>query len=209
MLGVINANADTPIATQIQLAREADYMVLPGQQAPDEAQLASLSALAAPATSTVTETMSMPMTMTGSAPSSSMSSVMANLRDKANHQGLSSGVVAGIAVGVAAAAFIIIGVLFLLYRNRKLQRKLERERANAQAAGSSGQSMVGPTTYYQEPYPRNSHSGYPPYPTKPFDRTAVTQSWHGDETGGRMSPPPAPFSFNGEQYVAVPAREYK
>ena len=54
MVGVIHDNGSTSITTQIKLAKESDYMLLPGESFPSEAE-SSVAALASTATATVTE----------------------------------------------------------------------------------------------------------------------------------------------------------
>lgn len=218
MLGVINANAETPLTTQIKLARNSQYMLTPGEEAPNEAQLASLSAAAQTATATIT--------VSDSSPTATASGAAAGNTSGSSHSSsLSSGAVAGIAIGTAAAALIVAGLIFLVRRNHLLERKLHDERTKSQYGGPPGPDMAipSPATY-------KNHSsfgagggqmlaGYVPYrdlnrnsrdPNNPFDSVVTTESWRDDEFGaGRMSAPPAAFSFNGEQYVAVPAREYQ
>ena len=210
MLGVINVIAETPLATQIELAREADYMLLPGEEAPTEAQEASLSALAHSATATLTET----VTAATSAPTQSQTS-SATL----SHRGLSGGAVAGVAIGAVAATLIIVGLLLLMRRNRSLRHKLERARASSKPAGSSGPSMVSPVHWNDGDgrgrdgqylsYPSHQgHNRFSREPDPPTNPPAMAENPRPDDLAGRLSPP-AQFSFNGEQYVAVPARDYQ
>ena len=100
MLGVINANADTNLTKQIELAKESRYM-LEYDETMSPAESASITALAA-------VVLAVP---------------------KAASSGLAAGAIAGIAIG-AAAALVLIGILlFCLRRNKKLKKQLKTQSA--------------------------------------------------------------------------------
>lgn len=210
MLGVINANAETSLATQLELARAADYMLLPGQEAPDEAQLVSLSVAAYTATATITQTKS---------PTESNSAVPNSSQSPNGHHRLSGEAVAGVAVGTAFAVLTIVAVLWLLYRNRRLQRKLNHTRHSRSITEYVGRpSMVDGAAHDQNTFPRNSqfsdhdarHEYYSRNAFEPADPTTVIRSWGPGEAEVRTSSAiPASITVNGERYVAVPVREHR
>lgn len=77
------------------------------------------------------------------------------------------------------------------------------EMMNSPATYNNHNSFEGPNGPMYVSYRdlnRNSRD-----PNKPFDSVVTTESWREDE---RRSAPMG-FSFNGEQYVAVPARDYQ
>ncbi|KAL9534410.1 hypothetical protein SMMN14_02359 [Sphaerulina musiva] len=96
MLGAINANADTNLTKQIELAKESRYM-LEYDETMSPAESASISALAA--------------------------SVLAS--PKKASSGLTAGSIAGIAIGVGAALMLIGILLFCLRRNKSLEQRLK------------------------------------------------------------------------------------
>ena len=147
MVGVINANSSTSISTQISLARQSDYMLLPGEPFPDEAQQASLSALAHTAT-----TATISVTVTKEQETGYSSSYPAGHHDNnehydesSEHSGLSKGAVAGIAVGAAVGALAAAGLFFLMCRTRKLKQKLDNERVAAH--GRPDPNLVSPASF--------------------------------------------------------------
>lgn len=148
MVGGINLNASTPISNQIGLARQADYMLLPGEPFPSEAEQASLASLAAKAT-----TATFTVTATGGGHSHS-GSAGAYSGDKHydEESGLSTGATAGIAVGAAVVALAGAGLLLLLLRTRKLKKKLDAQaNANAAAGGNVPNNPNAPPGGLQSP----------------------------------------------------------
>lgn len=96
MLGAINANADTNLTKQIELAKKSRYM-LEYDETMSPAESASISALAA--------------------------SVLAS--PKKASSGLTAGSIAGIAIGVGAILMLIGILLFCLRRNKSLEQRLK------------------------------------------------------------------------------------
>ena len=196
MLGGINLNASTSLATQLKLARQADYMLLPGEPFPSEEKYASMSKLAHTATvvSTVTAT------PTQAAPVSS-----AAADDHEDHSaGLSTGAVAGIAVGAAGAALIAAALIFLLCRTRSLKRKLEKQKAEAQPPiqpDPNVQSSTGYGNYYEQVRHPSQLPPYRPYPNgEPYSQDVNKDTWQVDQVPTRtMSPPMQQQQYTGSQ----------
>lgn len=188
MVGAINANGSTSLATQIRLAHEADYMLLPGQQFPSEAVEASLSALAHSATITTT-------TEVVTKPSSSTTPPRPSQPADRSSGGLSSGAVAGIAVGAAIVALVVAALFFLMCRTRSLKRKLELKSAASgvpptwQQPGSPGAPSPYAPGFYD---PNRQSSQLPPY--RPYhhlerpdmNKTSRVESWSVDAVGNPM-----------------------
>lgn len=133
MVGVINANASTSISTQIALAREASYQLIPGEPFPNEAQQASLASLAHTAT-----TATLTVTATG-AGSSESGEYAGDSHEHHGSAGLSSGAIAGIAVGAAVAGIVVAALAFLLCRTRALKKKLDEKNQQQQQAPTAQQ----------------------------------------------------------------------
>lgn len=201
MVGAINANGSTSLATQIRLAHEADYMLLPGQQFPSEAVEASLSALAHSATITTTTQL-----VTKSAtPSKSPTAAPTPDNDSG---ALSSGAVAGIAVGAAVVALVVAALFFLICRTRKLKRKLELKTA-ASRVPSTWEQPGSPAAPYTGAYydPNRHNSQLPPY--RPYhhlerpdmNKASRVESWQVDSAG---NPIPVPATTYIEGYHSPP-----
>ena len=156
MVGVINANANTSLVTQIELAREEDYMLLPGEPFPNEQVEASLSRLAHSATMTTQI-----FTATASSQSST-SNASGSASEKTSN--LSSGAVAGVAIGAAILALVLAALFFLMRRTRSLKRKLELKNA-----ASKDENWAESATFSTRPTsrvnnnPTRQNSQLPPY----------------------------------------------
>lgn len=164
MVGVINANASTPISNQIGLAREADYMLLPGEPFPNEAQQASMASLAATAT-----TATFTITATPAEESGEYNEYGSDgdhyEEDHHESHGLSTGATAGIAVGSAIGAVAAVGLIWLMLRTRSLKKRLDAQQAqqNPQAPGPmSPMAQYGPGGNFAAHQSRHM-SGLPPY----------------------------------------------
>jgi hypothetical protein len=101
---LILQNATTSLAIQKQLAKDASYMLQPGQYFPPEAS-ASISLLGASATS---DPVSHPTSTTSATPT-----------PVSSHSGLSSGAIAGVAVCAAAVFVLAAALFFFIGRSRK------------------------------------------------------------------------------------------
>lgn len=117
MVGVINANGSTDITKQIALAKEADYMLLPGEPFPDEA-IHSMSSMAATLT---TATVTAGATANNAAEASASASIPPHDHPSS---GLSGGAIAGIVVGAVAGLAILAALFFLLGRTKSLKDRL-------------------------------------------------------------------------------------
>ena len=187
MVGGINLNATTPLSNQIGLAREADYMLLPGEPFPNEQQQASMASLAATAT-----TATFTVTSTPSDGSGQYGGSYNDGHDDNHHAeggaGLSSGAIAGIAVGAAVGAAAAVGLIWLLLRTRKLKKRLDQQQIQ------SNQPPMGPQS------PMYGHGGYPPHQSRQVSGLPPYQS---HAVGADMYKPP-----DHEGYAAsdVPSR---
>ena len=130
--------ATQSIATQIRLARQADYMLLPGQGFPSEQAQESMASLAQTATRVETTVVTAtPTNSPSSTPSQSKSS-----------SGISGGTVAGIAVGAAVVALIIAGLFYFMRRTRRLKQKLDISEASVgRAQRPDHPDMTSPAKY--------------------------------------------------------------
>jgi plastocyanin len=145
MLGAINPIAETPVLTQMALAKEADYQRLPGQDLPQEAFL-SLSSLAQSAT-TVTVTAgqtSMPVSTTSAAAAST--STTAATAPVPSHSGLTTGAIAGIAVGGVIILALAAGLFYFFGRSKTLKEQVRasQQREDGRAAQSRHASGLPP-----------------------------------------------------------------
>ena len=204
MLGVINPNSSESLQTQKDLAKQADYMLLPGEQFPTEKEQMSLSKLAHTATETQTVT-------TGATPAPAASSIAPHPHpddddDDGGSSGLSTGAVTGIAVGAAVVALVVVALFILMRRTKKLKKKLEDEKASTAARHRSEANPMSPNLYGNYYDQNRPHSHLPPYqqhqtadaymhdPNKP-------EGWNGQQSPGRTMSPPVP----GQQYMGVPS----
>ncbi len=134
MVGVINANSSTSISTQIALARQADFQLLPGEPFPNEAQQASMASLAQTAT-TATLTVTATAAFTSEA-YNEYGSGGDNDGDPYDHDhdssGLSTGAIAGIAVGAGIGGIAAAALFFLWCRPRSLKKQLDNQQATSQ-----------------------------------------------------------------------------
>ena len=208
MVGVINANDSTPISNQIGLAREADFMLLPGEKWPTEAQQASMASLAATATTatfTVTET---PNEAGEYYPSSSADGSHGHLDEHSND--LSTGAVAGIAVGSVVVALAGVGLLLLMLRTRKLKKRLDEQQAAQNQQNQQGPPLQGPMAAYPHasPWPTQQRqmSQLPPYQSHDAgaDMYKHPDSDLYDVPSRSMSPlqQGSPYSAQGQQFMA-------
>lgn len=185
MVGAINANASTDVATQISLAKSADYMLLPGEPFPDEA-INSMSSMAEAATTA---------TVTASAGNSGAQASSSSAASPEHHSsgggGLSGGVIAGIVIGAVAGIAILAALFFLLGRTKSMRKRLdEREKHDRTTSTMGPPSWMPPNQQYFNPNTPHASAQLPPYghpdhgfyEQKPPDETASLAS-------GPMSPP--------------------
>ncbi|KAK0347855.1 hypothetical protein LTR87_000914 [Friedmanniomyces endolithicus] len=146
MVGVISPDSNTSLNTQIELSRQANYMLEPGQAVPQDAlqSMSSLAATATTATVTVSVTGSAPTaTPTTSSTSTPTPTVTATPAPSSSFSSLSPGVFAGIVVGgvVVLVAFAALLLKFCRTNTSKAERKRLRDssapqmRDNAETAG--------------------------------------------------------------------------
>ena len=201
MVGGINLNASTSIATQISLARQADYMLLPGDPFPSESQEHSMSVLAATATETVVivKSTTKVISETGYAPSAYPSGDHGQHDGSHGHDsGLSTGAIAGIAVGAGVVVIAVLAGLFLLMRRtRNLKRDMDRQQATAQVQGRPDPNVSSPAAYGQPgAWGQQAHmSQLPPYQQyQSFDQAQKDTYYEGsvaakyDTSSRSMSP---------------------
>ncbi|KAK1060121.1 hypothetical protein LTR74_012140 [Friedmanniomyces endolithicus] len=146
MVGVINPDSNTSLNTQIELSRQANYMLEPGQAVPQDAlqSMSSLAATATTATVAVSFTGSAPTaTPTTSSTSTPTPTVTATPALSSSFSSLSPGVIAGIVIGgvVVLVAFAALLLKFCRTNTSKAERKRLRDssapqmRDNAEMAG--------------------------------------------------------------------------
>ncbi|KIW75170.1 hypothetical protein Z517_11942 [Fonsecaea pedrosoi CBS 271.37] len=202
MVGVINPNSSTSIQAQKQYAADSSFMLLPGENWPDEEDpfaTTSTSTATATATSTVT---------TSTASSTSASTAGATTTPAASgsgHSGLSTGAIAGIAVGGAAAVIAAAVILYLCGRRSKSKK-------NKEEAG--GASLPGPSTPAMGPM--NSPPAYIP-PANNYGYMSPTQKHMSvstmpatDAFGNAIPAPgayPSPYSQTFPQGYPAPPQQ--
>nr|OQO23917.1 hypothetical protein B0A51_07307 [Rachicladosporium sp. CCFEE 5018] len=125
MLGAINPVAETPLLTQMALAKEADYSLLPGQALPDSA-LSSLSALAQTAT-TVTVTASHTSAAATTA-AAAATTTAATAAASSSHSALSAGAIAGIAIAGVVVLALAAGLFYFFGRSKTLKEQVQQAR---------------------------------------------------------------------------------
>lgn len=185
MVGAINANGSTDLSKQISLAKEADFLLLPGEPWPDESMqsMSSMAQSATTATATVTET------PTSQAPAQATTSA----DQSGGHQtSLSGGAIAGIVVGAVAGIAILAALFFLLGRTKSMKKRLEEREQHDRVTSTMGppswmpanQAYFNPNTPHQSaqlpPYGHPDHHGV--YEQKPPDETTSLAS-------GPLTPP--------------------
>ncbi|KAK3617018.1 hypothetical protein LTR56_025562 [Elasticomyces elasticus] len=221
MVGVINPNASTSLNTQIELSRQADYMLLPGQAVPEDAMqsMSSLAATATTATVTVTATNSVPTsessqylyatTSSSVAPSSTaVDDPPVNLHSSA----LSPGAIAGIAIGAVAVAAIAAALFFFLGRTKTMKDELNRLRGRSDTPGRDGGEAAAFMAAHSDGEKEDHTAQLPPYKS-PEMRHEEYRPPHG--LGGKAVPDirevsASPYGGNQEQHrsVLVPHGRY-
>jgi hypothetical protein len=124
MVGVINPNDTQTLDRQIEYAKEAEFMVAPGEDLPTEAS------------STLSHATSAPTGATSSTPAPSGGSSK-----------LSGGAIAGIVVGAVAFLAICAALFFFVGRTKSLKEVLERKDATVNKntpGGEAGPNMTNP-----------------------------------------------------------------
>ena len=178
MVGAINPRGPGDVANQIAWAKEADFMVPPGQPLPS-GSLSSLIAITGVQptgvpqnNSSSSQTFSSTPTSTPSATSSPTSQSSAS----SSSPTLSAGVIAGIVIGVLALILISIGIWFAMRRTKRLLVALEgnqREPEEPKPPVTYDEAMRGEPSY-------RSHDsvtmGYPGWqsPMHPHDKPTPT-----------------------------------
>ncbi|KAK5713372.1 hypothetical protein LTR17_017617 [Elasticomyces elasticus] len=172
MVGVINPNASTSLNTQIELSRQADYILLPGQAVPEDAMqsMSSLAATATTATVTVTATKSVPTSESSQDPyaiTSSSSAPSSTAQDDppvtSHSSSLSPGAIAGIAVGAVAVAAIAAALFFFLGRTKTMKDELNRLRGRSNPQGRDGGEAAAFMAAHSEGEKQDHAAQLPPY----------------------------------------------
>ncbi|OQN98195.1 hypothetical protein B0A48_15471 [Cryoendolithus antarcticus] len=156
MLGAINPVAETPLLTQMALAKEADYSLLPGQALPDSA-LSSLSALAQTAT-TVTVTASHTSAAATTA-AAATTTTAATAAVSSSHSALSAGAIAGIAIAGVVVLALAAGLFYFFGRSKTLKEQVQQAREDGHNQ-SRHASMMPPS--YAPSWGGHRESGYKP-----------------------------------------------
>jgi len=137
MLGVINPGTSQLLDNQIELAKQANFMIEPGETLPTSAfqSLSSLAATATQVTLTVTATNSWEPTASATSATTNSAAAATTTAAAAKSSGsLSAGAIAGIAIGAAAVALIAGGLFFMLGRNKSMKEELGRLHRNGPEA---------------------------------------------------------------------------
>lgn len=113
-------NSSVSLAKQKALAKDASYMLQPGENFPAEAS-SSMASMA----STVTATYSEEYT---DGPTTSAAAAAAT---GGSHSSLSGGAIGGIVVGAVAVLVLAAALFFYIGRNRKMKEQLDNHRASA------------------------------------------------------------------------------
>ena len=210
MLGAINANGSTPVSSQITLARQADYMLVPGEPFPTEEELLSMSKLAQVATTVATTITASPTR--GSAAQSSNAGGGSLGNNDHQSSSLSTGAIAGIAVAAGVVGIGGAALFFLLARTRSLKKRLDQQQQQQQPTtqppGPGQASFAGNHTSM---YDSSGHmSVLPPYQGYGPHGQEVIKTHNGeyisvDRTGSpQLSPPMHPQQF--PQYPSMNPR---
>ncbi|GAB7364715.1 hypothetical protein MBLNU230_g5515t1 [Neophaeotheca triangularis] len=167
MIGSINANASQPISTQIRLAKEAHYALLPGEPFPDEREDELTSIAATATTATVTAT---PVGAGADAAEATSDSSDGEDEDESGDGGgssLSTGAIVGIAIGAVAAVALFAALFFYIGRTRNYKKAIKRketeEQRQSQAPHQGGSSPFMAQGGYFDPNNRHASGQLPPY----------------------------------------------
>lgn len=164
MIGVINANGSTPLSTQIRLAKEADYALLPGEPFPDEREESELTSIAATAT---TATITAAPTGRETTPAGATSDSTQEEEAADGEGGLGTGTIVGIVIGAVAVAVITAALFFYIGRTRNYKKTLEHkekaEQRQSQAPSHGHSSTFMPGGAYFDPNNRHASGQLPPY----------------------------------------------
>jgi hypothetical protein len=197
MVGVINANASTSISTQISLAREASYQLIPGEPFPNEAQQASMESLAHTATTatlTVTET---PAHSSAAYPDGDDDD------DNGHHgsAGLSDGAIAGIAVGAAIAGIGAAALFFLLCRTRSLKKQLDQQQQQQQQQPPTTQ--LPPNSPFSPAYAHYHDQSRHTSSLPPYQGLALGQERKPEDVASERSSSPmqTPYQMPGQHFA--------
>ncbi|KAK4956201.1 hypothetical protein LTR10_005722 [Elasticomyces elasticus] len=219
MVGVINPNASTSLNTQIELSRQADYMLLPGQAVPEDAMqsMSSLAATATTATVTVTATNSVSTSSyeaytTNPSSATPSSTAQEDPAVTSGSSGLSPGAIAGIAIGAVAVATIAAALFFFLGRTKTMKDELNRLRGRSSPHGRDGGEAAAFMAGHSEGEKQDHAAQLPPYQS-PEMRHEEYRPPH--SLGGKgVSPYPdirevsaSPYGGNQEQHRFSDASE--
>ncbi|KAF2471382.1 uncharacterized protein BDR25DRAFT_334001 [Lindgomyces ingoldianus] len=178
MVGVINPNATQTLDDQIESAKEAKFMVAPGQPLPGEAS----SSLSVPSSTSTSSPTSTPVPTHSS-----------------HHSNLSGGAIAGIAVGAAAFLVICAALFFYIGRTKSLKEVLDRRDATVTKTTpmTAGTEFGTPGTpgYPSQLSPQAEYSTHPPTYGQHHATETHPSGWTSPQMHpGHMSmtPPPPP-----------------
>jgi len=158
MLGAINADANHSIETQIKLAREAAYVLTPGQTLPADVKT-SMDNLAHTATVTVTSSEATSTSSTTSATAAdSTSDDSSETSGSTKSSGLGTGAIVGIVIGGVALLALAGGLFYFFGRSKTLSEQLRHSRTPNTGAPPNQDNTQG----YGGPNSRHT-SFLPPY----------------------------------------------
>lgn len=190
MVGVINANASTSISTQIALARQADFQLLPGEPFPSEDQQASMASLARTATTATLTVTATPASKSGQSDNLGLGGDDNNQKHTGNSSGLSNGAVAGIAVGTGIVGVGAAALFFMMYRIRALKKQLDSQQHGGSLSRRSSWYSVG----------SRQAGGVPPYRDRSHYalKSAAIDGLASDQS---QSPQPTPPQAEAQQFM--------
>ena len=128
MVGAINPNATETVARQQQLAKEATFMLQPGEPWPSE---------------------STPEPGSSSSAAASSSAATTAVSTSHHSSGLSGGAIAGIVIGIVAVLTLFGAVFFLCGRNRALSDLMKHRHRGDHDSEGRGSALAG--SYHAQP----------------------------------------------------------
>jgi len=171
MLGAINADANHSVETQINLAREAAYVLTPGQTLPADVKT-SMDNLAHTATVTVTNSEATSTSTTTSAAAAESTSDDSSETSGSTKSGLGTGAIVGIVVGGVALLALAGGLFYFFGRSKTLSEQLRHSRTpntgappnpdNAQGYGGSNSRHTSFLPPYAQVVPHYPNEAKPP-----------------------------------------------
>lgn len=199
MVGVINPNSSTQIDSQITLAKQASYMLEPGQPLPPAASSSMAAMASSISTVTITATPTnnpSPTNLAAISATSTASSTPIALSNK----GLSSGAIAGIAVGGVAVLVLAGALFFFMGRSRTLKEVVDNQNRQStlpEASQTDSAAFLPGSSRHTSQLPAYHQSTFNGQENKPTEVVGLSVNNLGNT---RTSSPPIPYDALGQQY---------